>query len=364
MGDVHAYPRVPHTADTLRFLRTLGDATGPVFLSEYGIGSAVDLWRVTRQFEQLGKGRCRRRPVLPGEIGPIPSRLGTLAIGGVFFATPADFFTQSLRKMAGQRTLGLNAIRANPHIIGHNVTGMMDHVNCGEGLFTLFRRAKTGHGGCDVRGVCAPAAVFVRGAGARGAWRPRASGRGVGQRGRAGAGRIRRPSAGGGSGHDPTAGAHRERDDSGAAGGRGAANWRCRSLRTNWSSTDRRAGTVCWRLSNAAERPRGGETEFYVADPAALPAVKAEVVLWGDDPELARWLGEHGVRTRPWAAVSPTTREVILVAGRTGGGGRRRPGASSRGTSPAGPRPYSCLPPSSAKETTPWPGCRCRVRDR
>ena len=32
----------------------------------------------------------------------------------------------------------------------------------------------------------------------------------------------------------------------------------------------------------------GGETEFYVADPAELPKVAAEVVLWGEDAQLVR----------------------------------------------------------------------------
>ena len=37
----------------------------------------------------------------------------------------------------------------------------------------------------------------------------------------------------------------------------------------------------------------GGEAEFYVADPADMPPVEAEVVLWGDDPGLA-----NGCRAR------------------------------------------------------------------
>ena len=60
------------------------------------------------------------------------------------FARPEDFFAASLRKMAGQRTLGLNAIRSNPNIVGHSLTGAIDHVMCGEGLTTLFRELKPG----------------------------------------------------------------------------------------------------------------------------------------------------------------------------------------------------------------------------
>ena len=45
-----------------------------------------------------------------------------------------------------------------------------------------------------------------------------------------------------------------------------------------------------------------------------MPAVKTEVVLWGDDPALARWLADHAVRTRPFASVAPARRELILAS--------------------------------------------------
>ena len=57
-----------------------------------------------------------------------------------------------------------------------------------------------------------------------------------------------------------------------------------------------------------------GRTEFYAADPAEMPKVESQIVLWGDDPELARWLSEHGIKARPFAADRQSAREVILVA--------------------------------------------------
>ena len=62
----------------------------------------------------------------------------------------------------------------------------------------------------------------------------------------------------------------------------------------------------------------GGQAEFYVGDPAELPAVKAEVVLWGEDAALAKWLADHHIRTRP-VAQRPGHRDdfdrrVILAA--------------------------------------------------
>jgi hypothetical protein len=58
----------------------------------------------------------------------------------------------------------------------------------------------------------------------------------------------------------------------------------------------------------------GGEAEFFVADPAEMPEITPEVVLAGDDAELAKWLGDHAVRCRTFAAGRPASREVILVS--------------------------------------------------
>ncbi len=44
----------------------------------------------------------------------------------------------------------------------------------------------------------------------------------------------------------------------------------------------------------------GGESEFYVTDPADMPAVESDVALWGNDPELLNWLKEHGVKVHPY----------------------------------------------------------------
>jgi hypothetical protein len=58
----------------------------------------------------------------------------------------------------------------------------------------------------------------------------------------------------------------------------------------------------------------GGESVFYMTDPADMPPVKNEVVLWGDDPELAQWLKEHAIKTRPYQPGKSNAREVILIS--------------------------------------------------
>ena len=311
MGDVHAYPRVPHTAETLRFLRTLGRDTGPVFLSEYGIGSAVDLWRVTRQFEQLGKAEAEDALYYRDKLDLFLADWRRWRLEECF-ASPAEFFAESLRKMAGQRTLGLNAIRANPRIVGHNVTGMMDHVNCGEGLFTLFRELKPGTvdalfeafaplrlclfaeppnlmrgGRVRLEGVLANEDVL-----APGDYSVRLHVIGPGTT------RLLERTV------TVTIPARKGEQDPPLA-----LPFFAEDL-----ALDGPPGT--YRFLAAFERggaATGGEAVFHVADPAGLPGVKTDVALWGDDPDLKRWLDGHGVRTRVWAEAPSSGREVLLI---------------------------------------------------
>jgi hypothetical protein len=63
----------------------------------------------------------------------------------------------------------------------------------------------------------------------------------------------------------------------------------------------------------------GGETEFYVADAAEMPPVNHEVALWGEDAELAQWLGAHGVRVRAFTPGQPSGPEVLLVPAKPAG---------------------------------------------
>ncbi|MFH1264636.1 MAG: glycoside hydrolase family 2 TIM barrel-domain containing protein, partial [Planctomycetota bacterium] len=143
VDDRHFYPRVPHTADILHALRTLEAGSKPVFLSEYGIGSAVDLWRATRHYEQLGAQRLEDARFFRDKLDRFLADYHQWQLADTF-DRPEDFFAASLRKMASQRLLGLNAIRSNPNIVGHSLTGAIDHVMCGEGLTTHFRELKPG----------------------------------------------------------------------------------------------------------------------------------------------------------------------------------------------------------------------------
>ncbi|MBM3888308.1 MAG: glycoside hydrolase family 2 [Verrucomicrobia bacterium] len=307
LADQHNYPRVPHTAATIQGLRNLSGGSQPLFLSEYGIGSAVDLWRTTRHFERLGKTEVEDAQFYRDKLDRYLADWKQWKLDELY-ARPKDFFAESLRKMAGQRTLGLNAIRANPNLVGYSLTGMNDHVSCGEGLTTTFRELKPGTVDALFEGLAPlrlclfaePVNVY------RGA-------------------RVRCEAVL----------ANEDALPPGEYPVRllvvGPQNQRVFEKTVNVTVTKNAPFALPifaedvvvngpfgrYRFLASFERggaATGGEAEFHVADLAEMPAVKTEVVLAGDDAELAKWLGVHGIRCRKLAAGEPALREVILIS--------------------------------------------------
>lgn len=314
VGDYHCYPRVPHSAGDLQSLRTCDGGRGrPLFLSEYGIGSAVDLWRAVRHFEQEGAEQLEDARYLADKLERFLADWKQWRMDEVF-ARPEDFFTESLKKMAGQRTLGLNAIRSNPRIIAHSLTGGTDHVLCGEGLTTLFRELKPGtidalfDAWYPLRWcLFAEPAHIARGNKihleatladedtlAPGDYPARLQV--VGPRMTRVLDRtltVTVPAHTGSTNEPPF-----------------AKLWFSEDVAIDGPAGEYRFLATFERGAAAS----GGQTTFYVSDPADLPSVNAEAVLWGDDPALAQWLAQHGVRTRPFAPGLSGKREVLLVS--------------------------------------------------
>ena len=158
LADTHPYRNVPHTAEIIRELRRhdstfrtefLWRPTIPqpgnraVFLSEYGIGSAVDLFRLARLFEQNhGTGSADAKHY-KARLDGFMADWNRWKLDDTFYA-PEDFFHQAITRMAEQRRIGINAIRSNPRIISHSVTSTHDQAMAGEGLTTLWREYKPG----------------------------------------------------------------------------------------------------------------------------------------------------------------------------------------------------------------------------
>jgi hypothetical protein len=327
LADQHPYQRVPHTADIIRTLRTVGGGGKPLFLSEYGIGSAVDLLRVVRHYERLGKadaedGRFYRDLRDRFMVDWQRWRLAEA------FDRPEDFFAQSNSRMAGQRLLGLNAIRSNPNVIGYSLTGTVDQGMTGEGLWTTFREPKPGTADAVFDGLAPlrwclfvePVHVYRKS-------------------------RVRLEAV-------------LANEDALAPGeypvrlqvvGQDAARVWEKMVKVAIPSTPLGAGPDSkgepvqpivlpvfaedvvidgpagrYRFLATFERgaaAAGEAVDFYVADAAGMPPVETEIVLWGDDDGLGRWLADRRIRARPASAARPAAREVILASGPAPAGG-------------------------------------------
>ncbi|MCL5099027.1 MAG: glycoside hydrolase family 2, partial [Candidatus Omnitrophica bacterium] len=277
-------------------------------------GSGVDLAQVTRNYEQLGQESLEDAQWYRERLDRFMVDWKRWQMEDTF-ASPEDFFRQCLAKMGAQRLLGLNAIRSNPKVIGHSMTGTGDQANCGEGLFTTWRVLKPGtvdavHDGWAPLRWCLfvePVNVY-RGKPVRleavlanedalkpGPYPVRLQV--VGPNARQAFDRVITV-------HIPDP--HSQPEPAFAL-----------PVFSEDAIVDGPPGKYRFLVTfEKGAAAMGGEAEFYLADPAELPAVETEVVLWGDDPELAEWLGNHGIRNRPFSPDRAEGREVILASGK------------------------------------------------
>lgn len=327
VSDQHPYQRVPHTADIIRKLRTMGGGRKPLFISEYGIGSAVDLWRATRHYERLGATHAMDAQFYRDKLDRFLADWERWRMAEAF-GRPEDFFAASHRRMAGQRLLGLNAIRANPHCIGYSLTGTVDQGMTGEGLFTTFRELKPGTVDAVFDGLAplrwclfVEPVNFYRGAKARleavlanedqlapGEYPVRLEVFGPANQ-LVWSRRTKVMIAGARGPFARPPGTRSPIEGEGGSEGEFVVPVLAEDV-----AVDGPAGTYRFAATfESGAAPAGGEVGFFVADPAQRPAVEAEVVLWGDDPAVAQWLTARGVRRRPFRAGPQTQREVILA---------------------------------------------------
>ncbi|MBN2137560.1 MAG: hypothetical protein JW720_07125 [Sedimentisphaerales bacterium] len=316
LTDIHPYQRVPHTAAVINTLRTVGDGK-PVFLSEYGIGSAIDLVRTVRQYEQLGKADAQDAVLYRQWRDLFLADYDRWKMD-MIFAGPEDFLAKSVARMAAQRLLGLNAIRANPNVIGYSITGTVDQGMTGEGLWTTFRRPKPGTSDAVFDGW-APLrwSLFVEPPNAY-ARTPLKFEAVLANEDALSPGDypVRLRVTG------PDASRLFERTVTISIPDPKAAPEPSMVLPVFAEEIAIDGPPGKYRFTAAFERgaaAAGGDAEFYLADPARMPPVAGEVVLLGDDPELARWLAAREIKTRPWSDQSPPARELILVSGAAGG---------------------------------------------
>ena len=144
-GDLHFYPGYPHNEAAARKLREWGRGTRPTIISEYGVGSLLDVIDHLHEFERRGIRADSPDAARMSEIcGRYLADWKALGLSR-FFADPADFLRDSERMNARSRREGFDLIRSNPRFAGYNLTGALDHALCGEGPMSLFRRIKDGN---------------------------------------------------------------------------------------------------------------------------------------------------------------------------------------------------------------------------
>ncbi len=315
LSDQHPYQRVPHTAQVIRTLRTLSGNGKPVWLSEYGIGSAIDLLRTCRWYEQAGKTEVEDARLYQTWRDSYLADWQRYRLGEVF-DRPEDFFTQSLARMAGQRLLGINAIRSNTNVIGHSLTGTLDQGMTAEGVWTTFRELKPGatdalfdawaplrwclfvepmniyrNSRVKLEAILANEDVL-----AAGDYPVRLQVVGPNLT-RVFEKRITVKIAGPGSQPEPPM---------------------VQPVFAEDVMIDGPPGTYRFLATLEKGAAACGEAVNFNVDvaPEEMPQVDNEIVLMSPDAGLAKWLTEHGIRNRPYTPGQPVACEVILAAGK------------------------------------------------
>lgn len=310
-GDVHFYPEVPQNPETDRSIRMLGQDSKPVFLSEYGIGSMMGVIHNARTYEQAGTHANTEDYVLMRSMAErLIADWNRWGMEGVY-PFPEEFLRDSQHWMARHRLLGFNLIRSNPKLCGFNLTGMLDHVMTGEGVWGFWRDWKPGVMDA-MRDGWAPLrwCLFVNPTHVY-------SGRRL---------RVEAVLANDGilrAGNYPVRfriwgpnGIAWERRDTARIPQLGAGEDGPLSVPVLAEEISLSLPAGEYHVVADMERggsPSGRTTEFYVSDLNSLRRVNRTVTVWGIEEQTQRWLKERGVMCEPLGETSSIRREIILV---------------------------------------------------
>ena len=310
-GDFHLYPNVPQSPDVNHLIRTLGEGGRPIFLSEYGIGSMMDVIHECRMYEQHGIPEYAEDFVLIRSMADRFSADWTRFGMDTVYPFPETLLQQSQLSMARHRLLGFNLIRSNPKICGFNLTGMLDHALTGEGLWRFWRDWKPGafdavqDGWAPVRWClfAEPTHTYI--------------------------GRPVTLEAVLANEDALIAGEYpaelRVWGPQGVAWTRGATI----SIASAESGTDGPLAVPVFKetvsldgsagayqlVSSVAKgiAPPDTSWTFHLSDPKALPRISCDVHTWGIPNPVESWLRTRGVRVQPFKGASNPERQIILV---------------------------------------------------
>ncbi len=309
-GDAHIYPQTPQTREMSKFIRHLGAGTQPVFLSEYGIGSLMNIVGELREFEQVNaRADLTDMAVIRAMVERLDTDWQRLGFDGVY-PFVEDMLLDSQRLHARQRLIGFDCIRANPQICGFNLTGILDHAITGEGLWSFWRHWKP-----DTFTAVTDGWAPLR-------WCLFAT------------------PMHGYAGRPMTLEAVLATEDVLAPGdypvhlrvlGPACVAWERETLLTipapvpgadgplalpvlrEEVTLTGPAGTYTFAVTLLrGGAPQGGRLTFYLSDPADLPAGTGDVAGWGIDEPTVCWLSAHGITCRPLSDATPAN-SLILV---------------------------------------------------
>lgn len=141
-GDFHCYPTMPLDNDNINMLRTLGEKSKPVYLSEFGTGTSWDVIDVRNNFLQRGLSlKLQDANFASIQAEKFEKDFEKLNLFDVF--PGADMLLEEGTRLNGEyRYRDFNLVRSNPHYCGYSLTGLYDHGLVGEGLWTYFRKIK------------------------------------------------------------------------------------------------------------------------------------------------------------------------------------------------------------------------------
>jgi hypothetical protein len=304
-GDAHVYPQVPLKPEAIALIKQLGHDTKPVFLSEFGIGSLQNVIGEWRHWEQTGEPALEEGAFLRRQVEMFQADWKRLGFDDVY-PFPEDALRESQRLHARQRTLGFDLIRANPHLNGYNLTGMLDHALTGEGLWTFFREWKPGtfdavaDGWSPLRWCLLADATHVY------------TGQAITLEASLANEMALKP------GDYPA----RFR----VMGPQGVA-WEksitvivpdpaplAVPVMREIIRLDGPAGTYTFAANlERGGAPTGGRLKLHLSDRAALPRLSGRVSVWGIEPSAERWLDEHGLMCQPLPDGATEPEALILV---------------------------------------------------
>jgi hypothetical protein len=317
-ADIHAYQSVPFTVAEIQRMRTLGArAKGrKIIISEIGTAGALNLPRFARHYEQMGAEYADDARFYREKLDQFLADWKKWDLGRVW-TRPEDYFTDSGRNMVRLCRETGNALRANPHLAGYTFCALTGSGYDGDGMLNDFRELLPSVVELQ-NDLTSPVrwCLFAE---------PVSIYRGGKLKLEAILSNLDALRAGDYPIHIEVVAPDGRRvfeenlnltipAPTGSAEPPLVKEVFSREVPVNGP-----AGTykflVRFEWGAAAT---GGEISFNVFDPAAMPAVNQEVVLWGKDDGLAKWLSNQKINCRPFDGQSQGRRELILVG--NGGG--------------------------------------------